>query len=83
MRAARGDAAARRAHEQPLLDEVGLADVLERVALLGAGGGERLDADGPAVELLDDRAQERAVELVEAELVDAEPGERRRRRSAA
>ena len=83
MGAAGCDAPARRAHEQALLDEVRLAHVLERVALLGAGGGERLDADRAAVELLDDRAQQRAVELVEPELVDAKTGRARRRASRA
>ena len=41
---ARGLAAAGRAHQEALLDEVGLVDVLERVAILGQRGGERFDA---------------------------------------
>jgi len=58
-------AAARRAHEKAAHDEVGLVDVLQRVGLLAERHGKRLETDGPAVELLDDRLQDVSVELVE------------------
>ena len=58
-------AATRRAHEKAAHDEVGLVDVLYRVRLLAERHGQRLQPDWPAVELLDDRSQDVAVELVE------------------
>ena len=42
--------AARRALHEALLDEIGLDDVLDRVARLGQRGGDRLDADRAAAE---------------------------------
>ena len=54
------------------LDEVGLVDVLDGVARLADGGGEGVEADGAARELLDHRAQHAAVGVVEAGLVDLE-----------
>ena len=41
---ARGDAPARRARQEALLDQVGLDDILERAALLADRGREALDA---------------------------------------
>ena len=43
-------AAARRALHEALLDQIGLDDVLDRVARLGQRGRDRLDADRPAAE---------------------------------
>ena len=39
-------------------------------------GGDRLDADRAAVELLDDRAQDLVVDLVQPQLVDVETAQR-------
>src|SRR6185295_19743928 len=70
-----GDAAAGGAGHEALLDEVGLDPVLEGVALLAEGGGHRLDADGSAVEPLDDDPQVAAVEGVEPEGIDVHVAE--------
>src|SRR5207249_2257602 len=68
--------ALRGADEEPLLDEEGLVDVLDRVPLLPDRGRERVEADRPAGELVDDGEEQRAVHLVEARLVDVEEPER-------
>ena len=47
----RKHAAARRALDEALLDQIGLDDVLDGVARLGQAGGDRLDADRPAAEI--------------------------------
>jgi hypothetical protein len=75
-----GDPAARSPLEEPGLEEIRLVEVLERSAVLAEGSGDRADADRAAAELLDDRRENPAVELVEAVLVDFEAGERRARR---
>src|SRR5262245_32280077 len=72
-------APARRAREESLVDQVGLDHVLERALVLADRGGERLEAGGPAVEPLDRREEQRAVEPVEAGGVDVEPLEREAR----
>src|SRR4029453_8065339 len=72
-----GDAAARGAHDEALLDQIGLDHILDRAALLAERRRETLDADRAAVKLLDDRHQELAVHHVEAERVDVEHVERR------
>ena len=69
--ARRGDAAARRAGQQAAADQVRLEHVFERVLGLVDHRGEGLEADGVAA--LDQRAQQLAVDLFEAEVVDAEP----------
>src|SRR6185312_16591371 len=56
--------------DQPLLEQVGLIDVLDRVLLLPHRDRERRETDRPAVELRADRAEDLAVEAIEAELVD-------------
>ena len=61
-----------RAHEQPLLDEERLVDVLDRLGLLAHADGERRQADGTAAELLAQRAEDGPVDLVEPALVHAE-----------
>ena len=48
---------ARRALHEALLDEIGLDDVLDRVARLGERGGDRLDADRAAAELDGDQSR--------------------------
>src|SRR5262245_44086291 len=72
----RRDAPARRAHEESLLDQEGLDDVLERVALLAERGGEAVDADRATRELLDHREQEAPVQDIEAFEVDFQEVER-------
>ncbi len=67
-----GDAAAWGAVEEADLDEEGFVDLFEGVLLFGEGGGEGVEADGAAVVLFDDGAEETAVELVEAVGVDFE-----------
>ena len=71
-----GDAAAGGSVEEANLNEEGFVDLLQRVLLLGQGGGECVEADRPAVVLLDDGAQQAAVEFVEAVSVDLEQAER-------
>src|SRR4051794_15478160 len=71
-----GDAAAGGALEQAALEQVGLVDILDRVLLLADRDGERGEADGAAAELLADRAEDLAVQAVQAELVDLELRER-------
>ena len=75
-RAPRRGATARRALEEAALEQVGLVDVLDGVLLLADGDGERREADGPAAEQLADRAQQLAVEPVEALVVDLQQVER-------
>src|ERR1035437_4901552 len=67
-----GYASAGGAVEEADLDEEGFVDLLQRVLLFGQGGGECVEADRDAVVLLDDGAQEAAIELVEAVGVDLE-----------
>ena len=74
-----GDPAARRALEEALLEEEGLVDVLEGVALLAHGGGDGLHAHRAAAELLDDGEQDLPVHRVEAGGVDLQALERRGR----
>src|SRR4029079_16437990 len=61
-----GDAAPRRAIQKSRLDEKGFVNVFERVALFAQGGGEGGHADRAALEFFDDRAQQPAIDLVEA-----------------
>ena len=68
----RHDPAARRALDEPELEEVRLVDVLDRVRLLAEGHGQRGQADRAAVEAVDDRVQERAVGALEPVAVDLE-----------
>ena len=69
-------AAARRAVEEADLQQVGLVDVLDRVGLLADRGRQRVHAHRAAAELLDDREQQLAVDLVEAVGVDLEQRQR-------
>ena len=63
---------ARRALQEAFLDQERLVDVLERAAILADRRRDRLDPGGPALVVLDQRGQDLAVDLVEAELVDLE-----------
>src|SRR5262245_19243274 len=69
--------------EQTLLEEERLVDVLDRLGFFGDRDRERVEPDGLAAEGLAQRPQDRAVDLVEAALVDLEQregGAGRRRR---
>ena len=67
---------ARRALQKALLDQIGLDDLLDRVARLGQRRGDRLDADRPAAVILGDRRQIAPVQRIEPARVDFEPLER-------
>src|SRR6185503_16652155 len=67
-----GEPPSRGALQESLLDQVRLYDVLERAALLAERRREALDADGAAVELLDDGEQESPIHRVETVRIDLE-----------
>jgi hypothetical protein len=75
-RQARRDASPRRAGQEALVDQERLDDVFERALVLADGGGERLEPDRAAVELLEQGAQQGEIEAVEAGGVDLEALER-------
>src|SRR6476469_7151388 len=68
----RGHAPARGALDEALLEQIRLVDVLEGVLLLGDDYRKGAKADRTAVELLDDGAEDLAVEAVQALVVDLE-----------
>jgi hypothetical protein len=70
------DAPARGPLEHAELQQVGLVDVLDRVALLAHRDRQRREPHGPARELLADHAQDLAVQPIQSELVDLEQLER-------
>jgi hypothetical protein len=74
-----GHAPARRPVEEAGLDEERLVHVLDGVPFLVDGGGQAVDADRAAAELVDDRPQQLAIDLVEAVLVHLEQLQRRAR----
>ena len=76
VRGARRHAAARGAHQEALLDQKRLGDVLERAAFLAERCRQAVDPDRAAVEALDDGGEELAVEVVEALTVYLEQIER-------
>src|SRR5262249_26295877 len=59
--------------QEALLEQERLVDILDGVARLAQGGGDRVDADGAAVVVFDDDEQEPPVHLVEPGAVDLEP----------
>src|ERR1700680_2565150 len=67
-----GHAAARRALQEALLDEVGLVKVLERAGILPHPRGQALQPGRAAVVVGDQRAEELAVHVLEAVLVHLE-----------
>ena len=75
--AARRDAPARGAHQEALLDQERLDHVLQRAALLADRCGDAVDADRPAIELLDYGEQQAAIERIEAVRIDLEQVEGR------
>ena len=66
-------AAAGGAGQHAHLHQVRLADILQRDALLAQGGGQRFQADRAAVVHFDNSAQQAAVQLVQAQLVNVHP----------
>src|SRR4029077_7318844 len=68
--------AAWRALHKAKLDEIGLDDVLDRIARLGERGGDGLDSDWTAAELEGDGVQITPIHLVEPNDVDVEELER-------
>ena len=60
---------------RPCWIEERLVDVLDRLGLLAHGDRQRRQPDRSAAELLAQRAEHGPVDLVEAELVDAEHGQ--------
>ncbi len=75
--AARGDAAARGAHQESLLDQKGLDHILDGAALLAHGRRQAVDAHRAALEFLDHRQQQFSVQHVEPLRVDFQHVERR------
>ena len=67
-----GHPAARGPHQESLLEQIGLVDVLDRVGLLPHRHGQGREAHGPAAEFLADRREDVAVQAIEAGLVHLE-----------
>ena len=65
-----GDASLAGSGDEADLEEIGLDDVFEGVALFAEGGGKGLDASGAAVVGGDEAGEKGAVEVVEAQVVD-------------
>src|SRR5580704_17525515 len=72
----RQEAPARRALHKAKLYEIGLDDVLDRVAGLGERGSDGLDSDRAATELDGDHVEITAIHLVEPNDIDVEQLER-------
>src|SRR5437868_4817798 len=69
-------AAAWRPLEVALLQQVWLVYVLDRLGVLAHGGGERLESDRSAAELVGDRAEETSIAVVETRVINLEGRER-------
>ena len=72
IRQRRGDAAAQRALQVTLLNQVRLQHIFNGVALLADGRRKIINAHRPAAELVDHRAQQFAIHDVEADAVNVE-----------
>src|SRR5690606_24541103 len=72
IRGLRRDTPAGRSLQEARLDQVRLDDVLDRPPLLADRDREAFDADGAAVETLDDRQEELAVHRIETVRIDLE-----------
>src|SRR5690242_15885112 len=66
----RQDPAARRPLDQPLLEQVGLEDVLDRVGLLADGDGEGREPDRAPRELARHQFEELAIVAIEPRAID-------------
>src|SRR6185312_4166535 len=67
---------ARGALDEPLLQQIGLDDLLDHVALVAKRRRHRLDPDRAAAVILGDAAQVAAVEPIQSAAVDIEPQQR-------
>ena len=72
IRALGRNPSARSARDKSLLQHVRLVHFLNRVGFFANCRGQALDPDRPAVELVDYRAKNRSVHLVESRRVDFE-----------
>src|ERR1700730_3409218 len=67
---ARGDATAWGARDKAQLQQVGFVNVFDGFGVFAGAGGQRVQADGAAIEFLDDGQQQVAVGLVEADMIE-------------
>ena len=65
-----------RPRQKAALQKIGLIDVFERHSFLVDGRRKRIKTDRASAVILDDAAQHSAVERIQTELVDLQPGER-------
>src|SRR5207248_2485072 len=72
VRARRRDASARGSVEKPDLNQEWFVHVFDGILLFADGSRDRVDPYGPARELVDDRPEQLAIDLVEAVLVHLE-----------
>ena len=70
----RSHAAARRALQESLLNEVGLHYVLERVSVFTDSGGQIVNADRPAGKFFKDSEQKAPVDEIETDRVYVKHG---------
>src|SRR5690606_5144871 len=64
--------AARRAHDVALLDQIGLQNILDGVALFTDGRGQAINANRTAVEFFDQGQQQSSILVIQPALVDVE-----------
>src|SRR5262245_24108692 len=76
IRRRRRHAPARRALKETVLHQERLVDLLDRVRILADRRTDRVQPDGTAIELLDDRLENACIHVVEAEHVHVEQLER-------
>ena len=67
---------ARRAVQEAKLQQVGLDHIHDGVGLLADAGGQRVEPNGPAVELVDQRVEHAAVQVVQPQFVNLEQRQR-------
>src|SRR5574341_1273756 len=70
------DSSARRAVEKTQLKQIGLVYIHDCIGFFADGGGNRLQADGPAAEFVDNRMHHPAVDVVQAQLVNLQQVQR-------
>ena len=70
IRSWRRNATARRALNKPLLDQIRLIDVFERLRIFTRRRRQRIRPDGSAVEFLDYRPQYPMIHPIETERID-------------
>ena len=63
--------------QQPLLNQIGLDDILQRIALLADCGRQVINTDRTAGEFFDDSEQEFSIHDVQAQPIDLQHRERR------